>query len=201
MAKQKKKPGLPDNFGLNVPDTDPNEGIVDEPINLGDFLDEDPVLELAKARQKKMQEQAEAAARVEANTALKVEPVEEDEEEPEEEVVVKKAPQKKASKKKASSKPKPGAGLRVNPRLEVNLPKEAYDDLDDIVRYVQKYGLQRDTKTSEIVHAMIKMMKDSLDELSLEDVPRRGRWGSPTARAYPISLSRAFIKAIKRNDG
>ena len=33
-------------------------------------------------------------------------------------------------------------------------------------------------------------------EMSFEDVPRRGKWGSPTAKAFPVALGNAFAKGI-----
>ena len=39
----------------------------------------------------------------------------------------------------------------------------------------------------------------NLEELDLSNVPARGRWGTPTAQAFPISLKSAFKAAIAKS--
>jgi len=67
---------------------------------------------------------------------------------------------------------------------------------NDLVEFVQRYSLQNDAKASEIFDALISVLYDSKGELEFNDVPRRGKWGTPTARAFPTALGNAFARAI-----
>lgn len=39
------------------------------------------------------------------------------------------------------------------------------------------------------------------DELDPHRIPKRGRWGTPTARAYPLELKNAFLEALLKKAG
>ena len=67
---------------------------------------------------------------------------------------------------------------------------------NDIVEFVQRYSMQNDAKASETFDAVINVLHESKEALSFGDVPRRGKWGTPTAKAFPTSLGNAFARAI-----
>ena len=71
--------------------------------------------------------------------------------------------------------------------------------IDEIIDYVQTYSVQRDAKASEIFHALVLTLHESLEEMDLSNVPARGRWGTPTAQAFPISLKSTFKSAIAKS--
>ena len=66
----------------------------------------------------------------------------------------------------------------------------------EIVDFVQLYSLQDDVKASEIFDAVVNILHDAKQEMTFNDVPRRGKWGTPTAKAFPTSLGNAFARAI-----
>jgi hypothetical protein len=42
------------------------------------------------------------------------------------------------------------------------------------------------------------LLHNAMDELELAELPRRGAWGSVTAKNFPGALSEAFEEAILR---
>jgi len=85
---------------------------------------------------------------------------------------------------------------KAPPRKQINTTPETQRMIDEIIDYVQTYSVQRDAKASEIFHALVLALHESLEDLDLSNVPARGRWGTPTALAFPISLKSAFKAAI-----
>lgn len=88
---------------------------------------------------------------------------------------------------------------KAPPRKQINTTPETQRMIDEIIDYVQTYSVQRDAKASEIFHALVLTLHESLEELDLSNVPARGRWGTPTAQAFPISLKSAFKTAIAKS--
>lgn len=97
----------------------------------------------------------------------------------------------------ARRKATPKAQVHRRPeRIQFNMQPETQKMFSDLVEFVQRYSLQEDAKASEILDALVSMLHQSRDELALHDVPRRGKWGTPTARAFPTALGNAFARAI-----
>ena len=68
--------------------------------------------------------------------------------------------------------------------------------IDELIDHVQTYSVQKDAKASEVFHALVLALYEAIEFLELSDVPARGRWGTPTAKSFPISLKNAFQEAI-----
>jgi hypothetical protein len=81
-------------------------------------------------------------------------------------------------------------------RMQFNMRPETLKMFNELVEFVQRYSLQDDAKASEILDAMISVLYQSRGQLAFHDVPRRGKWGTPTARAFPTALGNAFARAI-----
>ena len=93
----------------------------------------------------------------------------------------------------ARPRPKP----RVNaPRKQLNMNAETLRMVDELVRRVQAASGQPDAKVSELFHGLIGALYEAREHLDLSRVPPRGRWGSATARAFPMALRAAFREAI-----
>jgi len=181
----KNKPGLPDGYEINL----------NNPVELGDYLDEDFSGNAAKVI---------AAKRA---TAPKPEPVKVVSEptppptpKPQSVEALPPLPPRNDSvldlaEARRRSTPK-AAAFRRPDRIQCNMRPETVKMFNDIVEYVQRYSLQNDAKASEIFDALISVLHDSKEELAFNDVPRRGKWGTPTARAFPTALGNAFARAI-----
>jgi hypothetical protein len=70
--------------------------------------------------------------------------------------------------------------------------------LEELVEHVCTYSPESDARTSEVFQGIITLLHDAMDELELSELPRRGAWGSVTAKNFPIALSEAFERAILR---
>ena len=68
--------------------------------------------------------------------------------------------------------------------------------IEDLIDHVQTYSVQKDAKASEVFHALVLSLYEATEFLDLSGVPARGRWGSATAKAFPISLKNTFQEAI-----
>jgi hypothetical protein len=72
---------------------------------------------------------------------------------------------------------------------------------DELLDVIRSGSGQRDTKANELFHALVLLVHEAMDELDPHMVPKRGRWGTPTARAYPLELKNAFLRALLRKYG
>lgn len=187
MAKENR--GLPASFKIDIPDRP-------KPVDLGDYLDEveaAPVARPAPRRSSPSPAPLPAPTRPSENIVefpKQAATVQEELEGPP-------AP-KTEDEDKEIGKPKRRKRRvpKAPPRKQINTTPETQRMIEEIIDYVQSYGAQRDAKASEIFHALILALHESLEVLDLSGVPARGRWGTPTALAFPISLKSAFKAAI-----
>jgi hypothetical protein len=89
--------------------------------------------------------------------------------------------------------PKPKA-----PRREISMTPEAFRMSEELLEVIRSGSGQRDTAAKELVHALILLAHEVIDEIDPHSIPKRGRWGTPTARAYPLELKNAILKALFR---
>jgi hypothetical protein len=83
-------------------------------------------------------------------------------------------------------------------RYQLNLSPGSKKMLEELVEHVCTYSPESDARTSEVFQGIITLLHDAMDELELSELPRRGAWGSVTAKNFPIALSEAFERAILR---
>jgi len=180
----KNKPGLPEGYELNL----------DAPSQLGDYLDEDFSGNTARVVAAKR-----AATQVPIVSKAAPEPIPVPVQKtvaiaipappPKNESVLDLAEARRRNAPKA-------APFRRPDRMQFNMRPETVTMFTEIVEFVQRYSLQNDAKASEILDAVISILHDAKEEMAFNDVPRRGKWGTPTARAFPTSLGNAFARAI-----
>jgi hypothetical protein len=68
--------------------------------------------------------------------------------------------------------------------------------VQELLTYIHSMGPQPAATTSEMFQGVIFVLHRAKEFLDLSALPRRGQWGSPTAKAFPIALGQAFAKAI-----
>lgn len=85
---------------------------------------------------------------------------------------------------------------RAVPRKQLNMNPETLRMVDDLLETIKRYSGQKDAKASEMFHALVATLYEARELLDLQNIPPRGRWGSPTARAFPVALKNAFQAAI-----
>jgi hypothetical protein len=184
MAKAKR--GLPEDYDLNV-DTN-------SPAILGDFLDE-AITKVAAApppARKSPSLDPEAGERIPAP----------EKPEPKETVSVQGASNTSAGNLASAVLhdekivPFQRGGYAKPPRLELSLNHETKRMVQEVLSCIHGMGPQPGATTSELFQGIIFVLYRAKEFLDLSSVPRRGQWGSPTAKAFPIALGQAFARAI-----
>jgi len=164
--------GLPDDFALDLPD--------ERPVVIGDFLDEEPTLPLPRSPKA----HPAAPERLPRPELVRRERVAQEEDD---------------AGRGADSRPvlrtsQPSSVIRY----QLNLSPGSKKMLEELVEHVCTYSPENDARTSEVFQGIITLLHDAMDELQLSELPRRGAWGSVTAKNFPIALSEAFEDAILR---
>lgn len=173
--------GLPNTFRLDVP-----AEVLRGPVQLGDYMDEQlpptpvvrppaPPQQSPVARTTDVH-RAPPPARTEPYRAEAVTPTE--------------------SEQPLPSLAAPAGHFKRVSRKQLNLNPETLRMVDELLHHIQTQSVQKDAKASEMFHALVAALYDSREFLSLADVPPRGRWGTPTAFAFPVALKNAFQSAI-----
>lgn len=158
--------GLPDNFALDLPE--------DSPVQIGDFLDEPPAMPVTP----KPRPEARAAT---------TEP-------PRRQGVVTAVLEGRGEEARV-----PTARRAQQPsviRYQLNLTPRSRTMFEELVTHIRTYSPQSDARTSEVFQGIMTLLHSAMNELQLSDIPRRGAWGSVTARNFPGALSEAFEQAI-----
>lgn len=168
MAKPAR--GLPSSFAINLPD----EG----PVEIGDFLDEAPPV-LHRKPSPPVQQRAAERMEPQSFTPQIVPPRIEEERE----VASPRTVQRKAQASKVI-------------RYQLNLTPKSKTMFEELMKHVQTFSPEGDTRTSEVFQGVIGVLHSAMDELDLSELPRRGAWGSVTAKNFPNALGGAFEQAI-----
>jgi len=173
----KKARGLPPSFQLDVA-----RSVVNGPVELGDYLDEEEITSPTKPNpqpplEKTMVEMPRGSRREAAAQAASVA-----------------IPQVRMRPRVPV--PKPTRLATSVPRKQVNMTPETLRMVDEILDYVRTYSVQKDTKASELFHALVLALYEARDYLDLSRLQPRGRWGTPTAGAFPIAIKNAIQAAM-----
>ena len=174
----KRKAGLPGDYDLDV---DTQEEPAAKPMNIGGYLDD-----LHPAVNQKA-----PAARMEQSVVPETRPRDTP------------SPRRKEGEGRApvptTQRPRnltsPQAPTRALHK-QVNMKAETWDCLDELTQHISAYSDLRNPYTSEIFEALVLAVYEARELLVLDDVPVRGRWGTPTAAIVPIALKNAFQRAI-----
>ena len=87
-------------------------------------------------------------------------------------------------------------------RFQLNLSPHSKAEFEDLVGHIQNFSPEFDTRHSEVFQAIIALLHDCKDELDLAALPRRGAWGSISARnfvgALSTTLEQGIIRAAKK---
>jgi len=201
----KAKGGLPEGFNLSVSSDD----LVGKPVQVGSYLDEDPVLDLIKAQRQ---------ARVSASTATFAPPVATPQAPPlpeprrqeiatpapaavvPQQVVQQQAPltTSVAMNQDYTQAPLPKEKKMRPPirRLQINLTPDSERQVNELLEIISAQSAEKNIMFSEILNALILNLYEARADLNVSRVPLRGKWGAPTAKSFPIALAQAFREAI-----
>ena len=206
MAKQ--APGLPASFKLNV-----SPSAIGKPVELGDYLDEElpapkpkpvpqaPQIQEPKAFVAPAPASPAPVAPAAPTTSLEAvggqTPANRTESFQMPARAAQAAPQALPRTSPRQAAPKPQRLSSSVPRKQINMAPETITMVEQLLDYVQTYGVQKDLKGSELFHGLVLALFEAREHIDLSRVQPRGRWGTPTAQALPIALKTAFQKAIQ----
>jgi hypothetical protein len=84
----------------------------------------------------------------------------------------------------------------------LNLSPQSKTEFEDLVTRIQNFSPEFDTRHSEVFQAIIGLLHDCKEDLDLASLPRRGAWGSISARnfvgALSATLEQGIIRAAKK---
>lgn len=205
MVKSSGKSGLPAGFNLSVS----SEDLVGKPVQVGGYLDEDPVLDLIKAQRQAMvgamapANEAPVAQKLQAPIIPEVRQAE----------VIAPAPRvvlPEQSYNQQVSQPvtapvnqdyvqaEAPKAKRVRPpirRLQLNLTPDSERQITELLGIISAQSAEKNISVSEILNALILNLYEARGELNVSRIPLRGKWGAPTARSFPVALGQAFKEA------
>lgn len=83
-------------------------------------------------------------------------------------------------------------------RFQLNLSPQSKAEFEDLVSHIQNFSPEFDTRHSEVFQAIIALLYECKEELDLASLPRRGAWGSISARNFVGALSTTLEQGIVR---
>lgn len=168
------KKGLPPSFSIDIPDKS------EAPVKLGDYLDE---VESAPPAPRVMPpRRAEESKVIEMPRPAAPAPTQ--------------APPAEATSSEDVSSKRRRKRRKGPARKQINASPEALRMIEELIDHVQTYSVQKDAKASEVFHALVLALYEAREFIELGEVPARGRWGTPSAKAFPVNLKNAFQDAI-----
>jgi hypothetical protein len=178
----KPKRGLPSSFQINVPTT-----LGGAPVQLSEYLDDDSP---SRARPDRPVQQREPENRVVSF--------------PRQEPAPESSSRIDPDLRQEVRTDDEGSGQRLHDfqpakkqsRKQVNMNPETLQMVDELLDQICTQCVQGDVKASELFHALVSTLYESRELLHFGQVKPRGKWGSPTAKAFPVSLKNAFRSAI-----
>ncbi|NEO99133.1 MAG: hypothetical protein F6K58_10705 [Symploca sp. SIO2E9] len=179
MSSVKEK-GLPKSFSLDISDSITKKIETSPPVELGDYLDIEE--EIEKKRKTKHKTKKLTATQIKKKD-LK------------EEQTFTIAP--KQIDKKITPKTHRSEGLPRQRRKQINMSPRVLEMVDKLVKQAQEYSIQKDARASEVFEGLVMALFEAREKIDFSKVAPRGRWGTPTAEAFPIALKTAFQNAIK----
>jgi hypothetical protein len=166
--------GLPANFALDLPE---QEG----PVEIGDFLDEPPAVYVAPKGA--FRGSAAVSGQLDQRFTPSIVPGGREGE-------IRTTPVHTVRQKAARPKPS---------RLQVNLTPKAEDMFTEVMEHVKNFSPYDVANATEVFQGLLGLLHGALDELDLSELPRRGAWGSVTARNFPSALAETFESALLRS--
>lgn len=164
-----KKKGMLEGFDLLGDEDKP-----DEPVHVGDYLEETTAAPRPKAAPAKPSAPAEKKRSKPAND-------------------------KKSAEKKFVEKGVAQPLQSTSGRTRLNITEEQRDKLDEIVWEMHRVGPERYLKASEVVDALICVLHDAREHLDMGMVRRRGKFGSQQHRMYREGLAESIRVTIAKH--
>ena len=179
--------GLPDSFDLNVTASD----LEGRPASLPGYLDEDPVLAFANLQREQARKRTEEPRAI-IDTVRRTEPAQRA-------AYVETKPTLSINRlveTPAAVVTRPVPVPVERKRFQINLDVESERMLEEILDLLSSQSSENRIKTSELFQALLMTLYSAKGEIVLGSLPTRGRWGSATAKAFPVNLAEVLREAI-----
>lgn len=178
-----KKPGLPQGFALEIP-----EGEFEDrpPATIGDFLDEDDAATRTAVKQPlpRVASEKKVAGRIEPTV-----------------LSTRKTYKKSAEVVSKTATVRNQPSVATTPlRRQINLTPDADDVINELLAVIKRYSNEPHPNASDVLNALVLAAGESINELQLQSVPRRGKYGEPTVRIYLQQLKTALQEAIGQHE-
>jgi hypothetical protein len=183
--------GLPENFDLSVSASD-----LAGPASLPGYLDEDPVVSFAMLQREHAQ-QSKTEAKALAQVFQQVPAVEE--KITQTVATVTQIPQHIPEPPRPVSAPVAAASSERK-RFQINLDVDSERMLEELLDLLSSQSSENRIKTSELFQALLMTLYNAKGEITLGSLPTRGRWGSATAKAFPVNLAESLREAIVNHE-
>ena len=187
--------GLPEGFDLNVTSAD-----LQGPASLPGYLDDDPVVSFAN-----LQRQQSSVKSLEVKNlvqTLSQPPAHVAAEVTVQDVLAVPAP---ARVTPVAEVPRP-VPVSTHPqpvdrkRFQINLDVDSERMLEEMLDLLSSQSSENRIKISELFQALLMTLHSAKSEIVLGSLPTRGRWGSATAKAFPVNLAEALREAIVNHE-
>jgi len=86
-------------------------------------------------------------------------------------------------------------------RARLNVSMDGRKRLSSIVDRMSRYGPEPDVRASEVLEAAILALYEAQEHLDLGNVRRRGKFGSPSHKNFPVALAESIKRAIASAEG
>lgn len=180
--------GLPDSFDLNVTASD-----LAGPAALPGYLDEDPIVSFARMQKQQAPVEVRNPPRPVALTVPAPEV--------NAQAVIKETlPETRPAESLQVPAAKPASTPVDRKRFQINLDVGSERMLEELLDLLSSQSSGERIKISELFQALLLTLYNARGEIALGSLPTRGRWGSPTAKAFPVNLAESLREAIMAHE-
>ena len=158
--------GLPDNFELDIPERS-------KAVELGDYMDEIA----GPAPKQRAIVPPPAPSTMENSNVVEM-------------------PPRTVEKPLKVRPPKSSKKAKAPFRKQINATPQTLEMIDDLVDKVREESSQRDAKASEVFQALVLALYEAKEQINLQDIEPRGKWGTPMAQSFIVNLKGSFQAAI-----
>ena len=82
------------------------------------------------------------------------------------------------------------------PRREISMSIDTLKMIDELLELIQSASGRRDAMVNEVMHALVVFAHEVKDGIDTYSIPKRGRWGSPTARLIKFRFQDPYLALI-----
>ena len=82
-------------------------------------------------------------------------------------------------------------------RMELAVDVESARKLNEILEIIKRTSPEPDTRSTEVVKAIIQLVYEARAFYDFSRIPQRGKWGTVSEKQFPSALSASFQQAVQ----